>query len=148
MFPVCDWQSSLYFADVYSYREATWHIVNYTCNLSQFISSFFLDLPDFSCDHGLVIFSWEPQECVCVRACVCLRVYDCLWGCVCVCVWFKRRLLVYATVGSPHCVSARIGLADCVCGRLEMWPTPTRKKDSVVPLWIHWTGLIYSFVHI
>lgn len=33
---VCDWQSSLYFANVYSCRKATWHIVKLTCNLSVF----------------------------------------------------------------------------------------------------------------
>lgn len=31
---VCDWQSSLYFANVYSCIKATWHIVHFTCEIS------------------------------------------------------------------------------------------------------------------
>lgn len=124
---VCDWQSSLYFADVYSYREATWHIVNYTRNLSQF---FLFRSARFFMWSWLVIFSWEPRvwECVCVSPCIWLFVH------VCLSVWFKRRLLVYATVGSPHCVSARVGLADCDWRREPLRPGKGLCSPTVDPL--------------
>lgn len=74
---VCDWQSSLYFADVYSYREATWHIVNYTCNLSRF----FLCRPArFFMWPWLVILSREPRVRTCVCLCIRLFVFECDCG--------------------------------------------------------------------
>lgn len=61
----CEWQSSLYFAEVYSCREAMWPIVKYTCNLSRF---FLLRSARFFMWPWLVILWREPvYDCSCSR---------------------------------------------------------------------------------
>ena len=75
----CGWQSSLYFADVYSYREATWHIVNDTRNLSWF---FLFRSARVFMWPWLVIFSWEPR----VWERVCVSVHMTVRACVLECV--------------------------------------------------------------
>lgn len=124
---VPDWQSSLYFADVYSCWEVTWHIVNDTdsCPRSCFrrpARFFFLVWP------WLVIVWKEPE----IRLLV-------FWAC-------DSRGTSWSVLASvPHVTF----LLDSVWLQPEMRATKKKKKknntkkDSMVPLWIYWMGLVY-----